>query len=149
MKLIRSGSRSSTGFTLIEIMLVVVIIGILAAVIGPKLTGRARSAQEEATRSSIKGMDTALGMFEVKAGRFPTTEEGLQALISRPSDLTEDQWDGPYLKETTLPLDPWKEEFVYRSPGEDGKDYDLFSKGPDKQEGTADDITGARSPTKS
>lgn len=132
-----------TGFTLIEIMLVVVIIGILAAVIGPKLSGKTKTAQVSATKSSIKGLETALGMFEVKAGRFPSTDEGLESLITKPSDLSDDEWDGPYIKDKSVPLDAFKEEFIYRQPGELNEEYDIVSKGPDKREGTDDDITNA------
>ena len=130
-----------SGFTLIEIMLVVVIIGILAAVIGPRIAGKADTAKISATRDQLKSLDTCLGMFEVKATRFPTTEEGLQALVTKPSDLSEDEWDGPYLTgEKQVPQDAYKQDFVYKSPGDNGKEYDLFSKGKDKQEGTKDDI---------
>ena len=129
------------GFTLIEIMLVVVIIGILAAVIGPKLTGRTQGARISATRTSIKNLQTVLGMFEINAGRFPTTEEGINALLEKPGDLTDEEWDGPYIQE--WPKDSWSEDFVYRSPGDTNADYDLISKGPDKREGTDDDISNA------
>lgn len=131
-------TRRSSAFTLIEIMLVVVIIGILAAVIGPKLSGRTGQAKVSATKTSIGGIQQALGLFEVKAGRFPTTDEGLQALLEKPSDLTDDEYDGPYLKE--FPHDAWGEDFIYRSPGEKNEDYDIISKGTDKKEGTEDDI---------
>ncbi|MBX7246566.1 MAG: type II secretion system major pseudopilin GspG [Candidatus Sumerlaeaceae bacterium] len=126
------------GFTFIEIMLVVVIIGILMAVIVPRMSGRTRGAQASAAKMSIKGISTALGSFEVKAGRFPTSQEGLQALVTKPNGLNDDEWDGPYLSE--LPKDPWKEEFIYKSPGERNKDFDLVSKGPNKTEGDDDDI---------
>lgn len=130
-----------SGFTLIEIMLVVVIIGILAAVVGPKIAGKSDAAKQSATRDQLKSLETALGMFEVKATRFPTTEEGLQALVTKPGDLTDDEWDGPYLTgEKQVPQDSYKQDFVYKAPGENGKEYDLFSKGKDKQEGTKDDI---------
>lgn len=137
-----SVKSTRAGFTLIEIMLVVVIIGILAAVIGPRLSGRTKGAAVSATRQSIKGIETALGLFEVKATRFPTTEEGLEALLTKPSDLHDDEWDGPYLRE--LPRDGFREEFIYRSPGEITEEYDIISKGPDKREGTEDDITNER-----
>lgn len=129
-----------SGFTLIEIMLVVVIIGILAATIGPKIAGKADTAKIQATKDQMKALETALGMFEVKATRFPTTEEGLNALVTKPGDLSDDEWDGPYMNDKTIPMDAYKQEFVYKAPGESGRDYDLFSKGKDKQEGTKDDI---------
>lgn len=135
--------RSPRAFTLIEIMLVVVIIGILAAVIGPRLSGQSDKAKIQSTKASMKGVDTALGMFEVRASRYPTTEEGLEALITKPNDLSEDEWDGPYIKDGQLPVDGYRREFIYRSPGESGREYDLVSKGKDGQEGTKDDITNA------
>lgn len=131
--------RCKRGFTFIEIMLVVVIIGILMAVAVPQMVGKSEKAKKTVTKQSIQNIGTALSMFEVNAGRFPTTEEGLQALVTKPSGLTDDEWEGPYLKE--LPKDAYKQEFVYKSPGEQNKDYDLISKGYDKQENTADDIT--------
>lgn len=134
-------NRNTGAFTLIEIMLVVVIIGILAAVIGPKLTGKTKGARVSATRQSIGALQTTLGLFEMHAGRFPTTDEGLDALLEKPADLTDEEWDGPYIKE--WPKDAFAQDFIYRSPGEINEDYDIISMGPDKKEGTDDDITNA------
>ncbi len=130
-------------FTLIELILVVTIMGILMAVVVPKLSNQTKKMQIKACKQSIGGISTALGMFEVKSGRFPTTEEGLQSLISKPSDLDDDEWEGPYIKELEPPKDPWKQDYIYRCPGELGGDFDLISKGPDKQENTDDDISNA------
>ncbi|MDD4278397.1 MAG: type II secretion system major pseudopilin GspG [Candidatus Sumerlaeales bacterium] len=132
------------GFTLIELMLVVTILGILMAVVMPNITGKTKEVQIKACRTSISNLSTALGMFEVKSGRFPTTEEGLDALVTKPSDLDDDEWSGPYLKDGILPQDPWKQDYIYRCPGELGGDFDLISKGPDKQENTEDDITNIK-----
>ncbi|MEM3486560.1 MAG: type II secretion system major pseudopilin GspG [Candidatus Methanomethyliaceae archaeon] len=131
--------RYVRGFTFIEIMLVVLIIGILMGIVVPRMVGQTRSAKIKACKASIHGIAQALSQFEVHAGRFPTTQEGLQALVSKPSGLSEDEWSGPYLNE--IPKDPWGQEFIYRSPGEHNADFDLISKGPDKQENTPDDIT--------
>lgn len=132
------------GFTLIELILVVTIIGILMAVVAPRLGGQTKKMQEKACAQSIGGLGTALSMFEVKAGRYPTTDEGLAALISKPADLDDDEWSGPYIKDTEVPKDPWKQEFIYKCPGDDGREYDIISKGFDKQEGTEDDISNAK-----
>jgi general secretion pathway protein G len=130
--------RRRHGFTFIEIMLVVLIIGILMAAVVPSLVGRTRGAKVTVARQSLRAIETALGQFEMKAGRFPTTEEGLESLRKKPGDLNDDEWDGPYIKDEMR--DPWGEEFVFKSPGESNKDFDLLSKGPDKREGTPDDV---------
>jgi general secretion pathway protein G len=130
--------RSTRAFTFIEIMLVVLIIGILMGVVVPRMVGQTKSAKIKACKASIRNIGVALSAFEVRAGRFPTTQEGLQALVTKPSGLSDDEWEGPYLNE--MPKDAWGQEFIYRSPGEHNADYDLISKGPDKQENTPDDI---------
>ncbi|MCX7017894.1 MAG: type II secretion system major pseudopilin GspG [bacterium] len=132
-------SKRNQAFTFIEIMLVVLIIGILMAVVAPRMVGRTKGARIIAAKQQIRNIGTALYVYELKAGKFPTTQEGLQALLTKPSGLTDDDWDGPYMKE--IPKDPWGEECIYRSPGDVDKDFDLVSKGPDKQENTEDDIT--------
>lgn len=135
--------KKRNGFTLIELMLVVVIIGILVSIVVPKLTGRTKRARNTAAQMGIQNVSTSLDAFELDLGRYPTTEEGLDALIHRPASLApEDEWNGPYLKE--LPLDPWKRPLVYRYPGENTVDFDLVSLGPDGQEGSADDIANYR-----
>lgn len=134
----RFRTRCERAFTFIEIMLVVLIIGILMAVVVPRMVGQTKGAKIKAATASIRNIGVALGAFEVRAGRFPTTQEGLQALITKPSELSEDEWDGPYLQET--PKDPWGQEFIFKSPGEVSQDYDLISKGPDKQENSSDDL---------
>jgi general secretion pathway protein G len=122
---------------LIELLLVLVILGILAAVVVPKLVGRAEQAKHTAAITDVANLKNALGNFEVDNGRFPTTEEGLQALVTRPSaDLP--NWHG-YIEK--LPQDPWIHPYIYRAPGSNGKSYDLISGGPDGHEGGDDDIT--------
>ena len=121
-------------------MLVVTIIGILLAIVGPNLFGRAEKAKITAAKVQIDSIKTALSHFEIDVGRVPSTQEGLKALIEKPSEVFEDEWDGPYLAEGKLPKDPWKQEFVYKSPGEHSKYYDIYSLGKDRQEGTDDDI---------
>jgi general secretion pathway protein G len=131
--------RRNRGFTFIEIMLVVLIIGILMAVVVPNMVGKTNKARITVCKQSMQAIKTALSNYELKAGSYPTTEQGLASLVKRPSDVSEDDWDGPYLEDA--PKDPWGSEFVYRAPGENNRDYDLFSKGKDRQEGSDDDVT--------
>jgi general secretion pathway protein G len=131
---------NSRGFTLIEIMLVVIIIGVLVAMVAPRLAGRSQEAKEAAARADINShLSAALDMFELHNGRYPSSQEGLAALRTAPPGATE--WKGPYLKRS-VPMDPWGKPYIYRSPGQHNRDdYDLFSAGPDGAEGTADDVT--------
>jgi general secretion pathway protein G len=132
--------RDPRGFTLIEIMLVVIIIGVLVAMVAPRLAGRSQEAKEAAARADINShLSAALDMFEMHTGRYPTSQEGLAALRTAPPGASE--WKGPYLKRA-VPVDPWGKAYIYRSPGQQNRDdYDLFSAGPDGAEGTADDVT--------
>ena len=128
------------GFTLIELMLVIVIIGALAAMVIPRLTGRSEEARIGATRADIKGnLSLALRLYEVDNGHYPTTEQALSALIIKPTSPPVPQhWKGPYIE--TEALDPWKRPYEYRYPGtHPPRDYDLFSLGPDGKE-SEDDI---------
>ncbi len=120
------------GFTLIEVMLVVVIIGILAAIILPNLGGKTKQAQVAATKASIAGISLAIDNYEVDNGYYPPS---LQSLITKGSEL---HWNGPYLKKTVMPLDDWGKQFDY-SAKENG--YDLRSAGPNGVVGDADDLT--------
>ena len=132
-----SGTRK--GFTFLEIMFVVVIIGILVGIAVPSLTGKSKKARIIATRATMKGIETALQDYEMNVGGFPTSEQGLEALVKCPSDVAPEDWgDNQYLKE--IPKDAWNQEFIFKCPGEHNSDYDLSSKGPDRQEGTDDDI---------
>ena len=129
------------GFTLIELMLVIVIIGALAAMVVPRLAGRSDEARAGAARADIKGnLSLALRLYEVDNGHYPMTEQGLQALIRQPSSApTPTNWKGPYIEQE--PLDPWKRPYVYRYPGDHPpRDYDLLSLGLDGEE-SEDDIT--------
>lgn len=126
------------GFTLAEIMLVVAIIGILVSVVVPRFSGRTQDAKLQTTRLQIENISMALDAFEYDCGRYPTSQEGLEALRQAPSSLR--QWKGPYLKKS-VPLDAWKNTFVYRVPGRKNPDFNLASMGPDGREGTADDIS--------
>jgi len=129
---------TNKGFTLIELMIVITIISILAAMVVPRLAGRSEQARDSAAKADVMvNLPSALDMFELDTGGFPTTEQGLAALMTKPSGVN--NWKGPYLKRT--PSDPWQHAYIYRSPGTHNPDYDLFSCGKDGQEGGGDDIT--------
>lgn len=129
--------KRNNGFTLVELMLVVIIIGILVAMVMPRLAGRAEQAKTEAAKADIEAnISTALDLYEVDNGSYPTTEEGLNSLRTKPASAV--NWRGPYIKKE--PLDPWGNLYVYRSPGSHNTDYDLFSCGKDRAEGGSDDI---------
>ena len=122
------------GFTLVEILLVVVIIGVLAAMVVPNFAGKKSKAQQAAAVADIEAnLAVALDMYELDVGRFPTTEQGLKALIEAPSTPpVPNNWGGPYLKKKAVPLDPWGQEYLYRSPGTYNQEsYDIFSYGAD------------------
>lgn len=124
------------GFTLIELMLVVIIIGALVAIVMPRFTGRGEQAKITAARAAVEStIATALKMYELDNGRFPKTDEGLNALLSKPASAL--NWNGPYLEKK--PLDPWQREYQYKSPGQHRIDYDLYSLGRDGVE-SADDV---------
>jgi general secretion pathway protein G len=119
------------GFTLIEIMIVVIIIGLLAALVAPRLFGRLATAKLKSAKAQIELFGTALDTFRLDTGRYPTTEEGLKALREKPSGV--ESWSGPYLPKE-VPADPWTRPYLYKSPGEHGE-YDLISYGLDGTEG--------------
>lgn len=120
------------GFTLIELMVVMIILGLLAALVVPRMFGRIGEAKKKAAYSQIELFGTALDSFRLDVGRYPTTAEGLEALITQVSGA--DGWNGPYLKKTEIPADPWNNPYHYESPGKHG-DYDLYSYGADNAEG--------------
>jgi general secretion pathway protein G len=134
--------RREAGFTLIELLLVVVIIGILAAIVVPKLVGRSEEAREAKAKGDLATFRTALGAYEVDNGRFPSTDQGLAALVFKPSVAPEPKkWKGPYIEGSDVPKDPWDNPYLYAYPGSmNVNSYDLFSAGPDGQPGTGDDI---------
>jgi general secretion pathway protein G len=123
--------RQDRGFTLMEILVVVIIIGLLAALVGPRLFGKVSLARQKAAKAQIELFGTALDTFRLDIGKYPTTEEGLKALREKPSGA--EGWQGPYLPKE-IPVDPWGRAYVYKSPGQQG-DYDLISYGLDGAEG--------------
>lgn len=129
-------------FTLIEIMLVVIIIGILAAMVIPNMAGRGEQARVAAARADIDAnLGTALDLYELDNGQYPTTEQGLNALLVKPfSSPMPTNWHGPYLKKKRIPVDPWGREYKYMAPGiNNTEEFDLSSYGPDGVE-SQDDI---------
>jgi general secretion pathway protein G len=133
----RAHSRER-GFTLIEMLLVMVILVALAAVVLPKFTGRSEEANVTAANTTIANLEVALDAFEVDTGRYPTTTEGLKALVEEPSNLQ--KWKGPYIRRDVAD-DPWGNPYVYTQPGRHNKyGFDLYSYGPDGREGGDDDI---------
>jgi general secretion pathway protein G len=130
-------TQARKGFTLMELMLVVIIIGVLAAMVMPRLVGRSEEARIAAAKADINAnIALALDMFEMDNGRYPTSEEGLASLRTKPGDLS--SWKGPYLKKE--PKDPWGKPYRYVSPGTHNNDYDLYSNGPNGVEADQDDV---------
>lgn len=130
----------SAGFTLIELMIVLFILGLLAALVAPRLMGRVGKAKQKTAQAQIQMLATALDLYHLDVGRYPTEEEGLRSLYAKPESL--DAWSGPYL-DKAVPKDPWGRDYVYKCPGEHGP-YDLYSMGADGQpggEGENADIT--------
>ena len=130
----RTGNR--TAFTLIELLLVLVILAVLAAVVVPKFTNRSEQARVTAAKTGISSIETALDAFEVDNGRYPTSDERLDALVNAPANMQ--NWHGPYIK-GGVPTDPWGNPYVYRYPGANNPNgFDLFSMGADGREGNDD-----------
>ena len=119
------------GFTLLELLVVMVIIGLLAGYVGPKFFGQIGKSEVKATRAQIDALQKSLDQYRLDVGRYPSTEQGLAVLVARPTD--EAKWGGPYLSKA-LPKDPWGHDYQYRSPGEHGE-YDLLSFGKDGRPG--------------
>ncbi len=124
--------RDSRGFTLIEIMVVIIILGILAVYIGPKIMGRPGQAKQVKAKVDISALESALKLYKLDNGKYPATEQGLQALVEKPeTGNVPKKWkEGGYLDKGKVPKDPWGNEFVYISPGVHG-DYDIISYGAD------------------
>lgn len=133
----RSARWSERGFTLVEMLVVITIISLVMALVGPRVLNYLTDSKIKAAKIQIESFESALDLYYLDAGRYPTTSEGLRALIERPGDGA--PWNGPYLKGDIVPNDPWGRSFIYRAPGQHGT-YDIMSYGADGQEG-ADNIT--------
>ena len=125
-------NRKQDGFTLLELLVVIVIIGLLASYVGPRLFAQIGKSEAKIGRAQIDAFHKALTAYRLDVGHFPSTSSGLQALVSRPEG--ESKWNGPYL-EKGVPPDPWNQPYRYKSPGDKGRDYDLVSYGKDGQPG--------------
>ena len=129
-----------SGFTLIELLLVLVILATLAAIVTPKFARRGQQAKVTAAQTQISQLEVALDAFEIDVSRYPTTVEGLRALVEQPNTNAAG-WQQPYMNKA-IPKDPWGNDYMYRYPGQYNKDgYDLYSYGPDGRQGGGDDIT--------
>jgi general secretion pathway protein G len=120
------------GFTLIELLVVIAILGLVASLVGPSVMRQFGGAKADTARLQIADLSAALDLYYLDLGRYPTTAEGLAALVSAPESARE--WNGPYLRKTAVPNDPWGNAYLYKAPGENGP-YDLMSYGADRQLG--------------
>jgi general secretion pathway protein G len=127
-----SRPRPSPGFTLLEILVVLVILGMLASLVGPQVFKQLGGSKTKAAQLQIQELSAALDLYRLEVGRYPTTQQGLDALITQPRNV--DQWNGPYLKKSVIRKDPWGNDYQYRYPGQHGE-YDLWSHGADGREG--------------
>jgi general secretion pathway protein G len=130
-----AGASSARGFTLLELLVVIAIIGLLAAYVGPKYFSQIGKSEQGVARAQVEAFSKALDAFRIDTGRYPSTEEGLRALVERPGAAV--KWNGPYLQKA-VPVDPWGRPYQYRSPGAKGE-FDLMSYGRDGQAGGAGD----------
>ncbi len=129
-------THSISGFTLIELLIVMVIIGLLAAFVVPKLIGRVGESKQTAAKAQIELISTAIEIYKLDTGKYPSQDTGLQSLNAKPGDVQ--NWKGPYMKKEKTPKDPWGVDYIYTYPGAHG-DYDLVSYGADGTEGGSDD----------
>ena len=134
--MISTKHKLNTGFTLIELLVVLVILGLLAGLVGPNVMKYVGSSKIDVTRAQLEDLAAGLDLFKLDVGRYPDNREGLLVLVKTSDDLM--GWNGPYLRKKKLPLDPWNNDYVYKSPGLEN-DFDLFSYGADGEpEGAGD-----------
>jgi general secretion pathway protein G len=124
--------QRARGFTLIELLVVLVILGLLGSIVGPRVMKYLSKAKTDSARLQIQDFAATLDHYKLELGRYPTTDEGLKALVEQPSNA--EGWSGPYLKKKEVPKDPWGNEYSYRFPGQHGE-FDLYSLGADNAEG--------------
>lgn len=131
---------SRSGLTLIEVVVVIIVLGLLAGLVGPQIIGRVSQAKSETARTQIELFSVSLDNYRLDNGRYPTSEQGLEALRTKPTrEPVPDNWRGPYLRKD-VPLDPWGQPYVYKSPGDENpSSYDLYTLGRDGQPGGEDE----------
>ncbi|WP_432695490.1 type II secretion system major pseudopilin GspG [Marinobacterium sp. YM272] len=128
----QSAKRGIAGFTLLELLVVLVILGLLASLVGPQVLRHVGSSKTKTAALQIQELGAALDLYRLEVGRYPTTQQGLEALVQQPSGTT--NWNGPYLSKSVVRQDPWGNDYIYQAPGSHGE-YDLYSLGADGQEG--------------
>ncbi len=131
-----SSQGREAGFTLVELLVVLVILVLLASLIAPRVIGYLGSSRSKTAQVQIESLVTSLELFHIDVGRYPTTTEGLEALVKPVGTMT--GWKGPYLTKTTVPLDPWGKAYLYQAPGKTAA-FDLYTLGRDGKEGGADE----------
>ena len=124
--------RLPRGFTLLELLVVLVILGLLAGVIGPQVMKHVGTSKSKTATVQIEELGTAVDMYRLEVGSYPTTAQGLAVLVQRPAGV--EQWNGPYLRKSVVPKDPWGRDYRYRHPGEHGN-FDIYSLGADNADG--------------
>jgi general secretion pathway protein G len=129
----KPSTRRVRGMTLIEILVVLVLIGVVLGVVGGNFIGKGEKAKADAAKIEIGQIGQTLDLYKLEVGRYPSTQEGLQALISAPPGVS--NWNGPYWKKTTVPKDPWGNDYRYAAPGQNNAPYEISSYGADGKEG--------------
>ena len=132
MKQLIASRRQNAGFSLIELLVVLVILGLLAGLVGPQVIKYIGGASTDTAKQQIENYSAALDLYRLEVGRYPSSDEGLQALVEAPPGVT--RWNGPYLKKATVPKDPWGNDYHYQLPGDHGT-FDIYSLGADNAEG--------------
>lgn len=130
----RVGRMNSVGFTLIELLVVLLILGMIAGIAGPQVMNYLGESKTKAAKLQIEEFGNSLDLFKIDVGRYPDSQEGLQALVQAPTGAGSDRWHGPYLRKKVVPKDPWGNDYKYTAPGSHGP-YDIVALGADGREG--------------